>query len=615
MGLFSKSKVSHDAEREALALEAAVMARIATITTTHDKQTFDEDQADLDLLASVSAGAEMAEPDRLVMSATLAPDGLVAALAMPAPIGDDTASVTDYTSMIPPPLTVRPQMHSLAASVMDDYALPDVPAGFAEMQSMAPMPSLDADLVPISLEFFLPPVTESPHAGLDEIMAFQTQPATNPSSIDIPVPPAVVEAAGDEPVLSVASWMEQPAEIGGFPLPATSAYAEPTDTVSELNTNPALISSNPFALTPEDLAASTLLQDTSKHLRSIGAVNILVAGQTGVGKSTLVNSVFGEAFAATAAGSPVTQHAQWFVSDTVPLRILDTRGLEAKDYSVTLNALRAEIDNSRAQHDEKNQLHMAWVCISTPSSRVQECEIDVLKLLNKYNIPTIIVLTKYDDDEDFPGIVGQIVTEKGAQFTAIVAVRALARKTRPTVGLDELVTATFTALPLAHKAAFAAAQKISRDLNRMTAETYVTVAASAAAAASVIPIPFADLATLAPIQTSMLVGISNAFGVTLERWQIMQLISTVLGCLAVTMAGGWIIGSVLKFIPGPGSVIGAMMNATVAGALTRTLGRTYIRFLYGFLEVNRRLPTADEIFDLFPTFYKARRKSVANAPA
>ena len=53
-----------------------------------------------------------------------------------------------------------------------------------------------------------------------------------------------------------------------------------------------------------------LLQEAAKHLRSIGTVNILVAGQTGVGKSTLINGVFGEGFAKTAIGEPVTQHAQ-----------------------------------------------------------------------------------------------------------------------------------------------------------------------------------------------------------------------------------------------------------------------------------------------------------------
>ncbi len=551
------------------------MARIATITTSHDKLSSAEDEADLELLASMSTGSpglgtvETAAPDDTYVM----PDMLMAALSNPSVDAGDGAP--NYTSLIPAPLTIAQAETTPLAFEYAETASEHAFAGMAEGQAESPL-------------FALPSEMLSTPDAMDEPLAAELVPEPLPVLHDL---------AADEPP-SWAAPDDQPVMFEAPPaIEPVRAPAQPT----------------PFAITPEDLAANSLLAETTKHLRSIGAVNILVAGQTGVGKSTLVNSVFGEAFAATAAGSPVTRHAEWFVSDTVPLRILDTRGLEAKDYSITLNALRAEIDNSRMQHDEKNQLHMAWVCISTPSSRVQECEVDIIKLLNTYNIPVIVVLTKYDDDEDFPGIVERIVTEKGAQFTAIVAVRALARKTRPAVGLEELVTATFTALPVAHKAAFAAAQKISRDLNRTTAETYVTVAASAAAAASVIPIPFADMATIAPIQASMLVGISNAFGVQLERAQIMQLISTVLGCLAITMAGGWVIGSVLKFIPGPGSLIGAMMNATVAGALTRTLGRTYIKFLYAFLEVNRRLPTADEIFDLFPTFYKAGRKEAKAA--
>ena len=62
----------------------------------------------------------------------------------------------------------------------------------------------------------------------------------------------------------------------------------------------------------------------------------------------------------------------------MPLRILDTRGLEAKDYQATLDAMKAEIETSRAQQDERNQLHIGWVCISSPSSRVQDCEIDIV---------------------------------------------------------------------------------------------------------------------------------------------------------------------------------------------------------------------------------------------
>ena len=596
MGLFTKRKVSQEAEREALALEAAVMARIATITTTHDKAA-EEDEADLELLASMSSVTAPPGLDTVTREGTL-PDALVAEASNPSAVHAPDAAVPDLTSRIPSPLTYHLAARTEAAPLVeagdgsepefyaDPYPMLPAGSGLAEQQAAAPVFEPFAFGIP-SLDL---PVADGPVT----VVPVRADPVTVLPWAEASPPLETYALVAPEPVQPVVGLAPD-----ALPYPMVPPAADGTST--------------PFALTSEQIAANALLQETTKHLRSIGAVNILVAGQTGVGKSTLVNSVFGEEFAATSAGSPVTQHAEWFASDSVPLRILDTRGLEAKDYSVTLNALQAEIINSRAQHDERHQLHMAWVCISTPSSRVQECEIDIIKLLNRHDIPVIIVLTKYDDDEDFPDIVRQIMDARGARFTDVVPVRALARKSRPAHGLEELVTATFTALPVAHKAAFAAAQKISRDLNRTTAETYVTIAASAAAAASVIPIPFADMATLAPIQASMLVGISNAFGVTLEKAQIMQLITTVLGCLAITMAGGWIVGSVLKFIPGPGSVIGAMLNATLAGALTRTLGRTYIRFLYAFLEVNRRLPTADEIFDLFPTFYKAGRSKTSTA--
>ncbi len=401
---------------------------------------------------------------------------------------------------------------------------------------------------------------------------------------------SAVRAPHAEALAGIESQLADIARAGGQePAPAATA------TAGEARAKPAGASD-----------IDQLMRETSKHLRSIGRVNILVAGQTGVGKSTLINSVFGETFAETAAGRPVTQHAAWYSSEDVPLRILDTKGLEAKDYAATLHDMRAEIERCRGQKEARDQLHLGWVCIATPSSRVQDCEVDIVRVLNKYDIPAIVVLTKDDDDPDFPGIVESIMRERHAHTTAIVPVRALARRSTPAYGLEELVNATYRALPAAHRAAFAAAQKINRDLNRQSAEEYVTAASAAAAAASVIPIPFADLATLAPIQAGMLVSISAAFGLALDRPQIVQLMTTTLGSLAVSLAGRWAVGSVLKFIPGPGSVIGSVLNAAVSGALTRTMGRTYIRFIYEFMEAHSRVPNANEILDFFPVFFQAR---------
>ena len=71
----------------------------------------------------------------------------------------------------------------------------------------------------------------------------------------------------------------------------------------------------------------------STATRGAGRVNILVAGKTGVGKSTLINAVFRGDLAKTGAGKPVTQTTQEFSRPGHPLTIIDTRGLEVGDYA------------------------------------------------------------------------------------------------------------------------------------------------------------------------------------------------------------------------------------------------------------------------------------------
>lgn len=45
-----------------------------------------------------------------------------------------------------------------------------------------------------------------------------------------------------------------------------------------------------------------------EKIKNLNTLNIIVAGKTGVGKSTLINSVFKEKLAETGMGKPVTTH-------------------------------------------------------------------------------------------------------------------------------------------------------------------------------------------------------------------------------------------------------------------------------------------------------------------
>ncbi len=53
--------------------------------------------------------------------------------------------------------------------------------------------------------------------------------------------------------------------------------------------------------------AELLKQKLEEALKQRGKVNIVIAGKTGVGKSTLVNAVFQGNLAETGDGRPVTQ--------------------------------------------------------------------------------------------------------------------------------------------------------------------------------------------------------------------------------------------------------------------------------------------------------------------
>ena len=69
-----------------------------------------------------------------------------------------------------------------------------------------------------------------------------------------------------------------------------------------------------------------LQRESEQLVKSISRPNILIAGATGAGKSSLVNLVFGKELARAGIGRPVTKHLQRIESPSVPLVLFDTVG-------------------------------------------------------------------------------------------------------------------------------------------------------------------------------------------------------------------------------------------------------------------------------------------------
>ncbi|GAA7669814.1 50S ribosome-binding GTPase [Helicobacter pylori] len=108
-------------------------------------------------------------------------------------------------------------------------------------------------------------------------------------------------------------------------------------------------------------------------------MNILLMGATGMGKSSLINALFGEEIAEAGVGGPITQHLEKYVDEEKGLILWDTKGIEAKGYKDTMESVKKEMEASFKTQNEKEAIDVAYLCVKETEGRVQERE-RVIKL-------------------------------------------------------------------------------------------------------------------------------------------------------------------------------------------------------------------------------------------
>jgi uncharacterized protein (DUF697 family)/predicted GTPase len=330
----------------------------------------------------------------------------------------------------------------------------------------------------------------------------------------------------------------------------------------------------------------------------LGHVNIIIAGRTGVGKSTLINAVFEGDFAVTGHGRPVTQSIKEITKDGIPLTIFDTKGLEMADYKNCFDELGQLIQSRNLKDaDPMRHIHVAWLCVHEDGRRVEDAEIDLHNMLAKHSIPVIGVITKARADNGFKSAVEGLLPKA----KSIIRVRALPEELDEgyrlaAMGLKELVELTIGLIPEAVQRAFIAAQKVALQQKIDLANKIMVASAAGAATAGLTPIPFSDAAVIVPIQIGMLAKISALFGLPVSNDLLKSLLFTLIGTTAATVAGRAIVSGLLKFVPGAGTAVGGAISGATAAALTTTLGKIYIATMAKVCSGSGgSAPTADDI--------------------
>lgn len=335
-----------------------------------------------------------------------------------------------------------------------------------------------------------------------------------------------------------------------------------------------------------ELDSKPFVDANAEARRHYGRFNLAVIGNTGVGKSSLINAVFDRDFAKVGKGLPVTSGVHYYHDQS--LGIWDFEGFEIGTSQSPGETLRGHLATIAGGPREK-RISAVWYCVLSQADRLTMPDIAMIRALHESGLPVILVLTKVnwskkpgigsykapDDVEKFKKWLENPVDDNGASIDLpierVVLTSTTGKHGKGTGhGLGELVEETLALSPEDEKDAFRIAQRLNLPWKRQLARPVIAAAAASAAGAAAVPIPVADAATIAPIQIAMMGRISAIYDLDLK----MMLSLSGIAQLGTQFAGQALARSFLKLIPGVGSVI----NASVAAALTAAVGESWMRF-------------------------------------
>lgn len=316
----------------------------------------------------------------------------------------------------------------------------------------------------------------------------------------------------------------------------------------------------------------------------LGRANIAVVGNTGVGKSTLTNAMFGFDIAKTGVGRRVTEEIAYYEHPTGAVGFFDTRGIEVGEAKAqVIEGLRSLVVERRSKA-QSEQIHVAWYCIRAASTRFVDADAEIVQALHDVGVPVIVVLTQVArrDGRLHPVALELAHSIEARGLPLAPDGRAFFVMALPddfegheSHGLEDLLDATFRGAPEGVHRALIAGQVIDLERKEKASRKIVQGAAATAATAGAVPIPFSDAAALVPIQVGMFAGVTVTYGLPISKGTFVTLAGAALSYGGLTNAGKYLVTNLLKFVPG-GNVAGSAIRASVAGALTLTAGEAWI---------------------------------------
>ena len=323
--------------------------------------------------------------------------------------------------------------------------------------------------------------------------------------------------------------------------------------------------------------------------------NVLVIGNSGVGKSTLINAVLGEEKAETGWGEKgTTEKLKTHENKDIPFRIIDTIGFvpSRMGKNKAIKAVQNWSEKSAKEGNSNTQISVIWICIEGTSRKLFP---ETIKSISKAikiwkSVPVIVVITKsysepdrkyniemvynaFDKQKRYSKNLRKVIPVVAEQF--ILNDSAFA----PTEGISELIKATNDLMPAGIKAAKADIAAFNFKRKRAFAHGLVGMSTSAAVVVGAVPIPYSDAFFLLNIEKTEIYGLARIYEIS-KNEESNRFFNSIIeaGAIGVAAKNGL---NALKAIPRI-NLGASVLNGIVAGSIVAALGEVTI---YAFEQV------------------------------
>lgn len=334
----------------------------------------------------------------------------------------------------------------------------------------------------------------------------------------------------------------------------------------------------------EEMDWSKKLEDEYKKVQeSIKKPNILLAGATGVGKSSLVNMIFGENLAVVGTGKPVTQKIDMFESDEIDVRLFDSKGYELGE-AADQEFYESVVNLAKITNSPEKAIHLIWYCIDCGGNRVTDYDLQAIQTFAKAGIPVAIVLTKAD-----------LVSDKEVYDLRNALPPSTASYTFETTNnpemqeynqVEKLIAWSIDHLDESLRFAFIKSQKASLGEKWEKAHSLIMQHTITAFGIGFMPIPGSDAPGLVFNELALLGRILYLYDLgsisdALKSFGFGSIIGSLL-----TTGGKAAVGALLKLIPGVGTIVGGLISGAVGATITGAFGEATSAVSYKIAKIS-----------------------------